>query len=273
MRNPYKIGIHLVLLLQCTYALYPIFWVWVTALRPTKEIYRDTFGFPRSLSFGNLVKAWTAGKFSQYLLNSVIVTLATVIAVIFISSLAAYALAKIDIKGKNLIFYCFLAGMMVPPQMLIIPLFYLLRDFHVLSTYLALILPYIAVGLPFGILIMRGFFRGIPQSIIDSARIDGCSEYEIYWKIMFPLAKPVLGSLAAFQCLWAWNEFIFALVFIQTERLKTIPLALMHFQGRHTIDIGGVAGAMAIATIPIVIVYLVLQRHFIRGITAGALKE
>lgn len=272
MRNYYRIGIHVALLLQCIYSLYPLFWVWVMALRPSREIYKNTFGLPHSLNFENLVRAWTIGRFDHYLLNSIIVTLVTVIAVVFLSSLVAYALTKLDIRGKDPIFYCFLIGLMLPPQMLIVPLFYLLKDLHLFNTYLALILPYTAAAQPFGILLMRGFFRGIPQDIIDSARIDGCSEYGVYLKIILPLAKPVLGSLAAFQCLWTWNEFIFALVFVHTEKIMTLPLALMHFQSRHTLDIGGVAGAASIVTIPIIITYLFLQRHFIKGITAGALK-
>ena len=164
-------------------------------------------------------------------------------------------------------------GLMIPFQSVMIPLYYLLRDVNILETYWAFILPGIAVRLPFGIFLMRGFFRGLPGELADASRTDGANEWQVFRQVMLPLSWPGLATLIVFQFMWTWNQFAMPLIFVQREELRPVSLGTMFFFGRFTADRGLIAAGVTIAMIPIVALYLVLQRRFIEGITAGALKS
>lgn len=253
--------------------LMPFVWIWFSAFKSAREIAADPFSPPTSLSPDNLVQAWTVGRFSQYILNSAIYSFAIVLGVALLSCLAGYALAQLPLPGRNGIFVLFLMGLMIPFQSVMIPLYYLLRDFHILETYWAFILPGIAVRLPFGIFLMRGFFRGLPGELADASRTDGANEWQVFRQIMLPLSWPGLATLIVFQFMWTWNQFAMPLIFVQREELRPVSLGTMFFFGRFTADRGLIAAGVTIAMIPIVALYLVLQRRFIEGITAGALKS
>ena len=167
----------------------------------------------------------------------------------------------------------FLLGLTVPFQSVMIPMYYLLRDFHMLETYWAFIMPGIAIRLPFGIFLMRGFFRGLPPELGDAARIDGANEWGVFRQVMLPLSWPGLATLIVFQFMWAWNEFAMPLIFVQRDELRPVSLGTMFFFGRFTADRGMIAAGVTISMIPVVLLYLILQRRFIEGITAGALKS
>ncbi|MFT4038152.1 MAG: carbohydrate ABC transporter permease [Thermomicrobiales bacterium] len=253
--------------------LMPFVWIWFSAFKSKKEIAADPFSPPSSLSTDNLVQAWTVGRFSQYILNSAIYSLAIVLGVAALSCLAGYALSQLALPGRDGIFVIFLLGLMIPFQSVMIPLYYLLRDFQILETYWAFILPGIAVRLPFGIFLMRGFFRGLPGELADASRTDGANEWQVFRQIMLPLSWPGLATLVVFQFMWTWNQFAMPLIFVQREELRPVSLGTMFFFGRFTADRGLIAAGVTIAMIPIVALYLVLQRRFIEGITAGALKS
>ena len=253
--------------------LMPFVWIWFSAFKSSREISADPFSPPSTIALDNLIKAWTVGHFSDYILNSIIYSVATIIGVAFFASLAGYALATLPLPGRNAIFVLFLLGLMVPFQSVMIPLYYLLRDVRVLETYWAFILPGIALRLPFGIFLMRGFFRGLPAELGDAARTDGANEWQVFRQVMLPLSWPGLATLVIFQFMWAWNEFAMPLIFVQRDELRPISLGTMFFFGRFTMDRGMIAAGATIAMIPIVALYLVLQRRFIEGITAGALKS
>jgi raffinose/stachyose/melibiose transport system permease protein len=227
---------------------------------------------PSSPHWENLKKAWTVGRFDRYLGNSVLYSATIVTGVVVLSCLAGYALAGLRLPHERFIFVGFLLGLMVPFQSLMIPLYYLLRDLHLLGTYFAMILPSIALGLPFGIFLMRAFFRGLPGELADAGRVDGGTEFQVFRQIMLPLARPGLATLAVFQFMATWNSFLIPLVFVQRDQLRPIALGVMFFSGRYTSDRGLIAAGVSISIIPIILVYLALQRQFIRGITAGALK-
>ncbi|MCA9864637.1 MAG: carbohydrate ABC transporter permease [Thermomicrobiales bacterium] len=253
--------------------LMPFVWIWFSAFKTKQEIAKDPFSPPTSLAPDNLVQAWTVGRFSQYILNSVIYSFAIVLGVALLSCLAGYALAQLPLPGRNGIFVLFLMGLMIPFQSVMIPRYYLLRDVNILETYWAFILPGIAVRLPFGIFLMRGFFRGLPGELADASRTDGANEWQVFRQVMLPLSWPGLATLIVFQFMWTWNQFAMPLIFVQREELRPVSLGTMFFFGRFTADRGLIAAGVTIAMIPIVALYLVLQRRFIEGITAGALKS
>ncbi len=253
-------------------AIVPILVMWMAALKSSNEIFRDPFALPTVLHWENLVKAWTVGRFRQYLGNSLIVTIPTVAGVVALSSLAGYAFGKLKFAGRQVFFYLFLLGLMVPFQSIMIPMYYDLKDLALLGSYWAMILPATALGLPFGIFLMQAFFHGLPSELADAARVDGCSEAGVLFKIMLPLTGPAVSTLVVFQFMWTWNAFLMPLLFLNEETLRPISLGLMFFSGRYTLNYGMVAAGITLATLPLIVVYLVFQRQFMRGLTAGALK-
>lgn len=264
-------GRHLVLIFFAILSFYPILVMWLTALRPRNEALTDPFGMPTSLYLDNVTTAWTRGRFADYFVNSIIITIPSVIGVVALSALAGYGIARFRFRGRMLVFYLILLGLTVPFQSVMIPLYYQLLAMGLLGSYLAVILPLIAFGLPFGVFLMQSFFEDLPQELHEAGRADGCSELRIFWSIMLPLAKPALSTLVVFQFMRSWNEFIMPLLYIR-EELRPIPLGLMFFQGAYNRDIGLIAAGVSLATIPVIIVYLIFQRQFVRGLTAGAVK-
>lgn len=263
---------YVVLLTFLAVFLVPFVWIWFSALKTQIEIEINPFGLPANPNWANFVQAWTVGHFSQYVGNSVIYCVTIVTGVVALSSMAGYALARMPMPGGNVILMIFLLGVMVPFQSVMIPLYYLLRDLHILGTYFAFIIPGTALGLPFGIFLMRGFFRGLPTEIPDAARVDGANEWMVFSRIMLPLARPGLTTLVVFQFMFTWNAFLMPLVFLQRDNLRPVALGMMFYFGRFTSDQSLIAAGATIAMGPIVILYLFLQRQFIRGITAGAVR-
>jgi raffinose/stachyose/melibiose transport system permease protein len=250
----------------------PIFVMWMAALKSSAEIFKNPFSLPTILHWENLVKAWTVGRFSQYLGNSLIITIPTVVGVVALSCLAGYAFGRLRFFGSKPLFYIFLLGLMVPFQSIMIPMYYGLRDLALLGSYWAMILPAIALGLPFGIFLMQAFFHDLPADLADAARVDGCSEFGVFFKIMLPLAGPAVSTLVVFQFMWTWNAFLMPLLFLNEESLRPIALGLMFFSGRYTLNYGLVAAGVTLATLPLIAIYIIFQRQFMRGLTAGALK-
>jgi len=253
--------------------LLPFVWIWSSALKTSQEIARNPFALPSELRVENLAKAWTVGHFSEYMLNSAIYCAAIVAGSVALACLAGYGLAMLPLPGRDGILVVFLLGLTVPFQSVMIPMYYLLRDTHLLETYWAFIVPGIAIRLPFGVFLMRGFFRGLPPELGDAARTDGANEWSVFRQIMLPLSWPGLATLILFQFMWAWNEFAMPLIFVQRDELRPVSLGTMFFFGRFTADRGMIAAGVTLSMIPVVILYLALQRKFIEGITAGALKS
>jgi raffinose/stachyose/melibiose transport system permease protein len=266
------IGRYAVLIFFLLVFLIPILWIWSSALKSSIEISRDPFALPQEFMWENLRKAWTIGGFDRYMLNTVIYCAAIVGGVVALSCLAGYALALLPLPARGVVLTLFLLGLMVPFQSVMIPIYYLLRDVGLLETYWAFIVPGIALRLPFGIFLMRGFFKGLPQDIADAARIDGANEWNVFRSIMLPLSIPGLSTLVVFQFIHTWNQFLMPLVFVQRDELRPVALGTMFFFGRFTADRGMIAAGVTISMIPMVILYLLLQRRFIEGITAGAMK-
>jgi ABC-type glycerol-3-phosphate transport system permease component len=192
--------------------------------------------------------------------------------VLILCSAAGYALGTLKLPGEKIIFPLFLLGIMVPIQAIMIPQYYQVRDLGLLGNYGGIIVPGIAVGLAFGIFLMRAFFRGLPREIAEAARLDGANEWQVFWLVMLPMARSGLLTLGVFQFMISWNMFIIPLLYGQGEGLRPISTGIMFFIGRYSIDRGMIAAGATLASIPIIIVYLLLQRYVISGLTAGAVK-
>lgn len=267
-----SIGKYSVLVFFAVIALLPVVMSWLTALRPKSEASANPFSLPSRFEWSNIPKAWEVGRFGDYFINSIMVTIPTVIAVVVLSALAGYGISRFKFRGRNLMFYTLLLGLTIPFQSVMIPLFYQLNSMGLLGTYWAMILPATAFGLPFGVFLMQAFFEDLPNELADAARTDGCSEWRIFKDVMLPLAKPAISSLIVFQFMATWNNFIMPLLFLQDEDIRTVPLGLLYFQGKYTRDLALLSAGVAIATIPIVIIYVLFQRQFVKGLTAGAVK-
>ena len=226
---------------------------------------------PTTFNWQNYVEAWTVGRFGKYFANSVIVTIPIVVGTVVLSCLAGYGFARFKLPGGKLVFYLFLLGLTVPFQSIMIPLFYLLRDVGS-GTYWAMIVPMIVLGLPFGIFFMRAFFLRLPEELADAAKIDGASEFGVFWSIMLPLSLPAIAAQVVFQFAGAWNSFLVPLIYVQKEELRPLVLGLMFFKSRYTQNIPLTMAGAVIVMLPIVVIYLIFQRKFIQGMTAGALK-
>ncbi len=264
-----KYGILITVAVLC---LLPFVWVWSSALKPSLEIADTPLSLPREPTLANFGKAWVQGRFGKYFGNSVIVTVPIVGLTLILSTLAGYAFARQRFRGRDMLFYTFLLGLTLPFQSIMIPLYYTLRDFGILGTYWAMIIPQTAINLPFGIFIMRAFFQGLPTELEDAGRVDGCGEFGIFWRVMLPLTAPGMITLGIFSFLGAWNSFLLPLVFMQRESLRPLVVGLMFFQARFTRDFALTMAGATIISVPVIVVYIIFQRQFIQGLTAGAVK-
>jgi multiple sugar transport system permease protein/raffinose/stachyose/melibiose transport system permease protein len=252
--------------------LFPLLWMVISSLKTQQTIFSDMSLFPSDPQWGNFVLAWTKGKFGLYFLNSLFYTLAVVGGVLLISSLAAYAFARLEFPGKKILYALFLATMMIPVPGAFIALYVLLIKLDLINTRLGYILPQINGGLPLGIFLLTTFFRKLPKDLEDAARVDGCNKFQVYYKVALPLAKPAIAVLTIFTALGVWNEYLLAMLVLSDQSLMPLQRGFMVFQGAHITQYPLLMAAMTISVVPIIAVYAVMQRHIISGITSGALK-
>ena len=264
--------IQVILIANTFIMLAPIVIMMFSAFKTTPQIFASPFGIPE---FGNLVnfqRIWTQTNFFQYLLNSFVVTGASMALILTLGTMAAYALARYEFFGAGFILMFFIAGLTLPLKLAIIPLFMLMRDLGILNNQLSLIFVYTAMGLPTTVFIMTGFIRTLPNELEDAARMDGASEARIMWSIMLPLVRPAMVIAGIQNVVPIWNDFFFPLVFIQNDRLKTLPQGLTTFMGEYATDYGVLYAGLTLSALPIIIIYIVLSRQFISGMTSGAIK-
>jgi multiple sugar transport system permease protein len=251
----------------------PILTAVVTSLRTNSDILKRGFWvLPNAITLQNFVEAWNRGGLSHYLPNSFIITLPSLVLTLFFSSMAAYALARFRFRGDRLILLVFVAGMMLPFQILLLPVFKLMDTLHLYNTYWAVIIFHTAFQLGFCTFVLRNYMRTIPGEILEAARIDGCGEFKIYSRIMMPLTLPALAALATLEFTWIFNDFLWALILIQNDKLKPVTTGLASLQGQYIQDWTVIISGSLIATMPTVLVFLLLQRYFIAGLTLGATK-
>ena len=261
----------LLLVLLAISILYPLFWMFMSSFKSYDEIYNATWQLPEGWLWKNYVNAWNEGV-ASYFLNSLIVTVATVVLVLFIGSLGAYALSKYKSRFIDVVFLLVTAVIMINPQVCLVPLFKMLNSLNLLDTKLALILPYVAFRLPLITLFLRSYFLSIPKEINESALIDGCNEFQIYAHIYLPMSKPMLTTVTLLTAYYAWNEFLFGIIFVSSDSQKTIPAGLMNFRDALATDWGTLLAGMAIASLPMILLLIVFQKQLVRGMSEGSVK-
>lgn len=227
---------------------------------------------PDPFTLDNYVAAWTTQDFARYAMNSVIVAVTSTALSVLISSMMAYAFARFEFPGREWIFRVMLIGLMVPTMMLIIPQFMLAKYFHLLDSLPGLIVFYVAGSLALNTFLLRGFFAALPAELDQAMQMDGANAWARYWRLAMPLARPALATATIFTFLSSWDEFAWALTIINTPQNRTLPIAIQLFQGQNATQWGLVFAASIIAIIPVIVVYLVFQRHFVQGLTSGAVK-
>lgn len=251
--------------------LLPFIWLINNTFKTNIEFFQNSLSFPSSFHFENYVNAWEKGLASYYK-NSIIVSGCSLLLIVIVSSMTAYGISRFDFKYKKLFFFIIIGGMSLSEQVALVPLFKMLSKAQLYNTHFALILPYVAFRIPFSTFLIRAYMLSIPSEMEDAAYIDGYNSWQVFQRIILPLSKPIVASCALVNLNFVWNEFIFALVFIEDASKMTIPIGLMTFKGQLRIDYVVLFAGIVIATIPMVVVFMVLQKQFIRGLTAGAVK-
>lgn len=264
--------LQIILIANTIIMLAPIVIMVFSAFKTTPQIFQAPFSVPDFTNVTNFVKIWTQTNFLRYLLNSFVVTGASMALILTLGTMAAYAIGRYQFTGSTFILMFFLAGLTLPLKLAIIPLFMLMRDLSILNNQLSLIFVYTAMGLPTTVFIMTGFIRTLPNELEDAARMDGASEARIMWSIMLPLVRPAMVIAGIQNVVPIWNDFFFPLVFIQNDDLKTLPQGLTTFMGEYTTDWGVLFSGLTLSAAPIIIIYIVLSRQFIAGMTSGAVK-
>jgi N-acetylglucosamine transport system permease protein len=269
--------IYLLLLIYLLIVVYPMFWLLYSSFKTDQDIFLSPFSLPHELHGENYSHAWVGGNFQQYFANSIIVTVSTVFVTTLLAAMTAYALARFEFPLAKPIYFYFLAGLMIPVQLAIVPLFFILKSMHLLDSLQGLFLVYLAFGFPFSVFILTGFFRSLPASLHESALLDGASELQAFYHIMLPLARPGLITVAIFLFLGNWNEFYVAFMTLSgkgSENIRTLPLGLANITivANYHSDWGMAFAGLVLMMLPTLIGYIFLQKHLTKGITAGAVK-
>jgi multiple sugar transport system permease protein len=252
-------------------ALFPIYWMVLTSLKPVDEIfiYPPTF-IPSRLAFENFVEAWNTAPFGRYFMNSIIMTCLTTASHIAIACLTAYAFVALRFPGRDVIFLAFLGTMMVPSVVTLVPTFVLIKKLHWINTYRGLVIPHMVSV--FGIFLLRQFFLTIPKDYEDAARIDGCGRFGILLRMYIPLAKPAIAALAIFSFYHVWNEFFWPLVITSIDEMRTLSVGLRYFIDESAVDWELVMAGATMVVGPVLLAFFLAQRQFVRGITMTGLK-
>jgi len=253
--------------------LLPVVAALITSFRTMDDIaIRGFWSLPKSLSLTNFQRAWIDARVSKYLLNSFIITIPALFGMLFLSSLSAYALARFKFRGGLFLYFVFVAGTMLPFQILMLPVFRLTNRLGLYDSYGALILIHTAFQLGFCTFVLRNFMRTIPVDITDAARVDGCSEFRIYWQIVLPLTLPALAALATLEFTWVFNDYLWAIILLRSDTLRPVTAGLATLRGQYNTDWPVITAGALLATIPTLIVFVFLQRYFIQGLTLGSGK-
>jgi len=259
-----------IVLLICSF--FPFIWMVLNTFKTNMEIFGNALSLPRKIDVQILARVWKAGKLGNAFLNSILVAAISVFCIVLSASLAAFALSHLRFRLKTPILAFIVGAQVVSGQVLLIPLFRLFTQTNLTGSILSVILVYIGTGLPLSVYLFWGFFRDMSPSIYESTKVDGCPDRVYYLRILMPLSTPIIGSVIIFQALFCWNEYLFALTFLKDNATHTIPLQLQVFVSQYLTNWSFLFGALSIAVIPILVLYVFLQKLFIRGLTAGAVK-
>jgi multiple sugar transport system permease protein len=276
--HSYRLGSHIgkgltyvLLIALAILMLMPFFWMLSASLKLDKDVFAFPIQWiPAEPQWDNYSKIWTQIPYMTFILNSLKLTVIITVLQVFTSSFAGYAFAKLEFKGRDVIFLAYIASIAIPWQSYMVPQFIIMRKLGLVDTHLSLIL--LQAVTAFGVFLMRQFFISIPNEIIHAARIDGLSEYGIYFRIMLPLSKPALATLTIFSAVFVWNDFMGPLIYLNSQELKTIQLGLRMFIQQYSADYALIMAASLISIIPVVILFLAFQRFFVEGIASSGIK-
>lgn len=250
----------------------PLVWMLSTSLKSPSEIFKmPPQWIPETFQFSNYAKVFELVAFEQFYLNSIIVTIVVTVVTVIITSMAGFAFAKLEFPGRNILFLLFLSSLMVPFHVIMVPLYRIVVSLDWIDTYAGLIFPQITTA--FGIFLMRQFMYSIPDSILEAAKIDGSSTFNTFWRIVIPIQKPALATVAIFTFNTSWNNLLWPLLVTNSENMRTLPVGLALFKSVRTIDWASIMAASVMTLVPVVVFFILMQKQFIRGLTGGAVKE
>jgi len=250
----------------------PFVWVALMSVRTTPEIFANPYALPARLHWDKFADAWTNSNYSAYFWNSAIVVVTAVAFVTVIGAMAAHCLARYRFHGRRTVRFLILSGVLLPPQLLILSLFQIMVDYRLYNSLTGLIIVYVATQLAMTVYILEGFFAQIPQDLFDAARMDGYSDFEIFWRITLPIGLAAIFTTVTLNFIILWNEFLYAVVLMTDDSKRTLPLGIMHFMGGHQLDVGMIATGLMIAILPVILLYAFFSETMIKGMTAGAVR-
>lgn len=267
-----NLGTYLTLTAWSLVVLFPIWTMIVNSFKPKRDIFRDPFGLPKTWTLEGYQNALSAGRFDLYFRNSLIVTVTSIVLILFLGSLAAYALARWRSRLSSFIHIFFILGLLIPIRLGTISIIQIVKALGLTDKLAGLIPVYVAMGIPIAILVITAFIRSLPKDLIDAASIDGASEWQIYRTIIVPLVRPALATVAIFNLIPVWNDFWFPLILVRQEAARTVPLGVSLLFGQYQTNWNNILSALSLASLPIIILYLLMASQFIKGLTAGAVK-
>lgn len=271
--NPGMLGAHGVLVLWSLVVLLPVWTMLINSVKPKREIFRNPFGLPSEITFDGYANAWTAGKFDLYFRNSLLVAVVSLVLILLIGSLAAYALANWRSRVSSFLYIYFIAGLMIPIRLGTINLFQIIQGLGLGDNLAGLILIYTAMGMPIATFVLTAFIRSVPGELLEAARIDGASEFRIYRGVILPLIRPALATVTIFNVIPIWNDLWFPLIFIRNQEARTVTLGVTLLFGQYQTDWTRALSALSMAAVPVLVAYLLMSSQFIKGLTAGAVKS
>ena len=267
-----SIATHVVLLAWSAVVLFPLYTMLINSIKPKREIFRDPYGFPSTVTFEGYQSAWTDGRFDIYFRNSITVTVISLALILLLGSLAAYGLASWRSRVSNLISLGFVAGLMVPFRLGTINIFQIILALGLNDSIWSLVPVYVAMGLPVATFVMVPFIRALPGDLIDAARVDGASELRIYASVIMPMVRPALATVAIFNLIPIWNDLWFPLIFIRSQQARTVIYGVSLLFGQYQTDWTRILSTLSLSAVPLLILYLLMSKQFIKGLTAGAVK-
>ena len=272
LNKPQLLFTYIVLGIWSLIVLFPIWTLVVNSFKPQKQIFKDPFGLPETFTLDGYREAWNNGRFDLYFINTLIVTAIALGLILFIGSMAAYALAKWKSPVSSFLYVFFIAGLMIPIRLGTLDLVRLIKALNLQDTYWSLIPVYVAMGMPIATFVLTAFIKELPGEMFEAAKIDGATEWQVYSRIVLPLMRPALATVAIFNMIKIWNDFWFSLVFIRAEESRTVALGVSLLFGQYRTDWTRALAVLSLAAVPMLILYMILAREFIKGLTAGAVK-
>ena len=264
--------LYITLIIYAASIFFPILLMLLTSLKGNREIFTNPYGLPHIFNLDNYIKLIKISNYLVYFKNSIIVAVTSIFLILIFSSLASFVIAKYKFTGNRFLYFYFIAGLIIPIKLGTIGILKTMITLHLFDHIASLVIVNVAMGIPFGVFILTDFIRMIPEELSNSARIDGCSEPKIFYKIIVPLIRPALAAVAIINFIPIWNDFWFPLILIRSDHMKTIPLATALLYGQYETNFGLIFAVLSMASLPVIIFYLILSRQFIKGLSSGALK-